>query len=108
MVCFQNKRDQIQVNLPVSPYSLVKAEFRCALNTLIADLLVQHRQQSQQVFPPAGRPGFQAKLPQHFLSRLAPQFVLALHSLIHGKVFQFVFHPAANHHQFVPMQHQLA
>jgi hypothetical protein len=30
-----------------------------------------------------------------------------LHSLIQSKVLQFVFHPAADHHQIVPVQHQL-
>jgi hypothetical protein len=74
----------------------------------LSDLLVQHLQQSQQIFSPACRPGLQWKLAQQLLSRLAPQLVFALHSLIQGKVLQFVFYPAANHHQLVPVQHQLA
>ena len=51
--------------------------------------------------------GLRRKFAQQLLSRLAPQLALALHSLIQRKVLQFVFHPAANLHQLVPMQHQL-
>src|SRR5437773_11448781 len=39
--------------------------------------------------------------------RPAPQPAFLLHSLLQGTVLHFVFHPAADQDQLVPMQHQL-
>jgi len=71
------------------------------------DLLIEHGQQPQQIFPPPPRPRLQRQLAQHLLSRLAPQLVLALHPLIQAQMLQLVLHPRPNHHQLVTMQQQL-
>jgi hypothetical protein len=57
----------------------------------------------------ASRPSRSSRrqLAQHLQPGLAPQLALLLPSLIQGKVLQFVFHPAADHNQLVPVQHQL-
>ena len=72
------------------------------------DLLIEHGQQPQQIFPPARRPRLQRQLAQHFLARLTPQLVLALHSLIQTQMLQLILHPRPHRHQLVAMQQQLA